>query len=207
MLTAFTIVKFSHQGPSAVKRWYIVFAWIPILVVSSWAIAQPETLSGRVLRIEGPDTLIVEGPGGVQYPVSPSGVDAGDVGHAAGARAHDRLEESLVGRHVTVTNMQPGGAGVYRGVINYGRQDMNRQWIEEGLFPYDGDSAPSDQQEKYMTAEELARAAEKGVWRPMEPGVQPPSDKSTVNPPPGGPGFIEAVPPPGGWQFRPLESR
>ena len=157
------------------------------------ALAQGTALSGRVIRVLGPNQVVVEGPGGAQYQVQMRGTQSATPGYPADSYAEERLTTDLLGRHVTVDQIS-GSANQLQGVISYGDSDINRQWLSEGMLRYDEDSAAHSSAAGYRAAENEARYAERGIWRPM--------DETSAAERSGGPA-VELEPPPGGWQFRP----
>lgn len=159
------------------------------------ALGQASSLSGRVVRITGPNQVVVEGPGGAQYEVQLRGTSAAEGDLSAGL-AQDRLTSDLLGRHVTVDHLS-GSANRLQGEVYYGNSDVNEEWVRDGLLRYDEENAAEDSADEYRAAEIEARLSERGIWRPMDT-VSSPSPQPA---PLGEPTVLE--PPPGGWQFRP----
>ena len=171
------------------------------LAFAGSALGQTGTLSGRVVRITGPNQVVVEGPGGAQYEVQLRGTLAPSTGNPASGLAQERLTSDLLGRHVTVDNLS-GSANRLQGEVYYGDSDVNREWVREGLLRYDEENTPDDSAEAYRAAEIEARLSERGIWRPMDT-LEPASSPGPALP--SQPTVLE--PPPGGWQFRPEAPR
>lgn len=157
--------------------------------------ADPYGLSGRVLRVLGPNRLVVEGPGGAQYQVLLRGTEPGATTHPATRDAETRLVETLVGRHVSITDVAGGtSSATVFGVVRLGHEDINYQWLRDGMLRFDGSTADASAIDAYAAAEDAARAAGIGIWA-----------EEHLDAPPSTPA-VPATPPPGGWQFRPLRS-
>ena len=165
-----------------------------VMLICTASFAQGTTLSGRVIRVLGPNQVVVEGPGGAQYQVQLRGTESAASGYSG---AEERLSSDLLGRHVTVDQIS-GSANQLQGVIHYGRSDVNREWLNEGLLRYDEDSVDDGSAAAYRAAENEARYGERGIWRPTDEASEP-------APAPGP--AVEMEPPPGGWQFRPERPR
>jgi endonuclease YncB( thermonuclease family) len=150
-------------------------------------------LSGQVMRVLGPDTIEVRGPGEVLYQVHLRGTAAGDPDHPAAFETETRLISGLVGRHVTLTNVTGSGTRL-EAVVRYGQEDLNRELIEDGMLRFDNETAEPGLVYDYTTAEDKARMKALGVWRPMEPRETPPPPALPAHP---------LAEPEGGWQFRP----
>lgn len=166
------------------------------------AFGQATTLSGRVVRITGPNQVVVEGPGGAQYQVQLSGTSAASLDDPSAGLAQDRLTSDLLGRHVTVDAIS-GSANQLQGVVSYGNTDVNREWVREGLLRSDTENESATEADAYRAAEIEARLSERGIWRPMEQTDNPPPETTSALP--AQPTVLE--PPPGGWQFRPTPPR
>jgi endonuclease YncB( thermonuclease family) len=153
------------------------------------------TLSGQVMRVLGPDTIEVRGPGEVLYRVHLRGTAPGDPDHPAAFETETRLISDLVGRHVTLKNVTGSGTQL-EAVVHYGQEDFNRELIEDGMLRFDEETAEPGLVYDYTTAEDKARLKALGVWRPMEPRDTPPPPALPAHP---------LAEPEGGWQFRPAE--
>jgi endonuclease YncB( thermonuclease family) len=153
------------------------------------------TLSGQVMRVLGPDTIEVRGPGEVLYRVHLRGTTPGDPGHPAAFETETRLISDLVGRHVTLTSVTGSGTQL-EAVVHYGQEDLNRELIEDGMLRFDNETAEPGLVYDYTTAEDKARMKALGVWRPMEPRDLPPPRELPEHP---------LAEPRGGWQFRPAD--
>ena len=169
-----------------------------LVIWATTAQGQTSSLSGRVMRITGPNQVIVEGPGGAQYQVRLQGTSAAGL-DAAASYAQERLTSDLLGRHVTVDNIS-GNANQLKGVVSYGHEDINHRWVSEGMLRYDEEDSKKDRADAYRAAETEARLSERGIWRQMEtsnpePAPEPPHQPTEV-----------LEPPPGGWKFRPTNT-
>lgn len=155
--------------------------------------ADPWGVSGRVLRVLGPNRLVVEGPGGAQYQVLLRGTAPAAASHPATRDAETRLIETLVGRHVSITDVAGGmSSSTVFGVVRFGNEDINYQWLRDGMLRFDGSTADASIIDAYAAAEDEAHAAGIGIWAEAYSADE--SDTPAV----------PATPPPGGWQFRPL---
>lgn len=157
------------------------------------AVAGPN-ISGQVMRVLGPDTLVVKGPGDVLYTVHLRGTTTGEPGNPAASQTQARLMSDLVGRRVTLTNVS-GTGNRLEAVVEYGRTDLNQELIRDGMLQFDGDSASPELIDQYSVLEEQARAESLGVWRPVEAPMAQPVPA------------VPAEPPEGGWKFRPLTTK
>ena len=132
---------------------------------------EPYGVSGRVLRVLGPNRLVIEGPGGVQHHVYLRGTAPATAGHTATRDAEQQLMETLVGRHVTVTDIAGGPSStMMMGVVRFGNEDINHQWLRAGLLRFDGATADAPMIDAYTAAEDEARAAGLGIWAEDNPG-------------------------------------
>jgi len=160
-----------------------------------WAVhcpAQDGTLSGQVLRVTGPNEVVVQGPGGTQYQVRLRGTFPGPANHPESVAAQEYMYENLVGRRVTITDVSGGGASV-EGTLWYGDQDVNRNVLNDGLLRFDPSSVEGDTIEVYSKSEQEARDTGRGIWAPVD-------DEGNLPQP------TPATPPPDGWKFRPVDA-
>lgn len=141
-----------------------------VLLISQPAVA--ETLSGRVLRVQDGDTITIIDANNIQRTVRLSGVEAPQANQPYGGAAASRLQQSLVGKNVTVEyGAASGGHHSVTGRVFVGDRDVGLEQVQEGLAKYN----PTQERfanERYAIAERAAREAERGLWT-QQPGALP----------------------------------
>lgn len=168
-------------------------ALVSLLMLLGPATSSSRELSGLVMRVLGPDSLEIKGPGEVLYSVHLRGTTAGNSGELAELSSNTELMSQLVGRYVTLTNVSGSGTRL-EAVVEYGNADFNQELIRSGMHKFNDSAANPGLVYDYTTAEEKARIKSLGIWRPMED--RPSAPPKTLGP-------LEE--PAGGWQFRPTE--
>ena len=178
---------------SSRKHLSVAMGLCSLILWGAAAVAGPD-ISGQVMRVLGPDTLVVKGPGDVLYTVHLRGTMTGERGNPAATQTQSRLVSDLVGRRVTLTNVA-GTGNRLEAVVEYGNVDLNQELIRDGMLQYDEETVSPELVDHYTILEEQARTESLGVWRPVEERPATPAP------------MVPAAPPEGGWKFRPLTTK
>lgn len=141
------------------------------LMTVSCITLQPQTLTGKVVRIADGDTftLLVEKK---HHRIRLYGIDAPETkgGQPYSQKAKDYLASMIAGKTVQVEVKDTDRYGRYLGVVNTGGiKDVNLEMIRSGMaWHYDYfDNTPA-----YKMAQQQAKKAKKGLW----------ADPSPINP-------------------------
>jgi len=146
-----------------------------LLVVS--APVMSDTLTGRVLRVNDGDFLVVLGAGNAQYGIRLSGIIAPEIGQPYGQNSMTNLSDLVTGKYVVVDYARRDRYGRIVGKVLLNGQDMNLEQIKAGLAWHNKETM-NEQLAKdwalYAAAEDEAKAAKRGLWN--DPNPVPPQE-------------------------------
>ena len=141
------------------------------------AIAQPQTITGKVVAISDGDTLTVLDASKQQHKIRLVGIDAPEIIQAFGEKAKNSLSDLVRGKTVTVSNLKVARNGWIVGKVTLSGRDINLEQIRRGYAwfyrAYAKDLSRADAT-AYEQAESRAREERRGLW--SEPGPLAPWD-------------------------------
>jgi len=154
-----------------IRATLILFALLPS------AIAQPQTITGKVVAISDGDTLTVLDASKQQHKIRLVGIDAPEIIQAFGEKAKNSLSDLVRGKTVTVSNLKVARNGWIVGKVTLSGRDINLEQIRRGYAwfyrAYAKDLSRADAT-AYEQAESRAREERRGLW--SEPGPLAPWD-------------------------------
>jgi endonuclease YncB( thermonuclease family) len=159
----------SFAGIRVRDRYRVVLLVVLIsTLLLAWCEASPDVmLTGRILRVEDSDVVVLLGPGNAQHKVRLLGIDAPDTGQPYAEAAKDYLATRVVGRFVVVEYGGRDPYGSILGKVVLSGSDLGLEQISAGMAWHskrDQDlQSPADQR-AYAKAEEQARQAQMGLW-------------------------------------------
>jgi endonuclease YncB( thermonuclease family) len=143
-----------------------------LLLLLPLALAQAETLSGRVVRITDGDTLVVLDASKVQHKIRLQGIDAPERGQAFGTKSKENLSDLVAGKSVVVDYSKYDRYQRILGKVLVNGQDVNLEQIEDGMAwhykKYQGEQSFSDRV-KYSDAERESRRHKLDLWQDPHP--------------------------------------
>ncbi len=139
------------------------------------------TLTGRVLRVETGDRLVVVDRGGAQYPVHLLGIAAPGPGEPFGSAARDLLVRQAAGRFAVVEWGGRRTGAVVTGVVQIGTHDPALDLLYAGLARLDDAEAAllsPERLQRYQHAQREAQEQRRGIWSlagqpPAPPDTRP----------------------------------
>ena len=141
-------------------------AVVCVLIGTACAAAEPQALTGKVVRIADGDTLTVLDAANVQHKVRLAGIDAPERGQPFGSKARELLATLTMGKTVTVRGGRPDKYGRTLARVEVEGQDVNRELVAEGLAWH---YTQFDRSDDLAAAERAARAARRGLWADAKP--------------------------------------
>jgi endonuclease YncB( thermonuclease family) len=145
---------------------------VSLLLLLPFALAQADTLTGRVVRVTYGDTIVVLDASKVQHKIRLQGIDAPERGQAFGTRSQENLSDLVAGKSVVVDYSKYDRYQRILGKVLLNREDVNLEQIEAGMAwhykKYQGEQSSSDRI-TYSDAEREARRQKLGLWRDPEP--------------------------------------
>lgn len=140
------------------------------------ALAQPiahaDTLTGRVVRVTGGDTIVILDASNTQHKIRLQGIDAPERGQAFGTKSKEHLSELVAGKSVVVDYDKYDRYQRVLGKVLLNDLDMNLKQIEAGMAwhykKYENEQTISDRI-KYSDAEREARRVRRGLWQDTNP--------------------------------------
>ena len=136
-----------------------------------------EPIADRVVGVLDGDTITVLTALNRQYKIRLSGIDAPESGQAFGQNAKKALSDCAFGKQVSIDGDKLDRYGRTIGRVMVGQVDCNICQVELGLAwhykKYAGER-PVAESKSYAVAEDLARAAKRGLW--ADPHAIPPWD-------------------------------
>jgi len=149
-----------------IRATLILFALLPS------AIAQPQTITGKVVAISDGDTLTVLDASKQQHKIRLVGIDAPEIIQAFGEKAKNSLSDLVRGKTVTVSNLKVARNGWIVGKVTLSGRDINLEQIRRGYAwfyrAYAKELSPEDAT-AYQQAEAKAREDHLGLWAGAEP--------------------------------------
>lgn len=137
-----------------------------------FALAQAETLTGRVVAVADGDTITVLDSLNQQHKIRLAGIDAPEKKQAFGQVSKQHLADLAFGKLVDVEWFKHDKYRRVIGKVRVGTQDANLEQVKAGLAwhykKYEAEQAPADRRQ-YSEAEESARLKRVGLWRDSSP--------------------------------------
>ena len=142
------------------------------ILIITHSLTYAGTLTGRVVRVSGGDTIVVLGTGNAQHIIRLQGIDAPERGQAYGTKSKEHLSESVAGKFVVVEYDKRDRYERILGKVLLSGEDMNLEQIKAGLAwhhkKYEAEQTTSDRV-KYSDAEREARMEKRGLWHDPTP--------------------------------------
>jgi endonuclease YncB( thermonuclease family) len=138
-------------------------------------IAQTQTIRGKVTVVAEGDTLTVLDGSNRQHNIRLIGIDAPELNQAFGEKAKKSLSDLVYGKTVTVTGSKTDRDLYILGKVMLGARDINLEQIRRGFawfYRRYATELSRDDARAYESAEDDARARERGLW--ADPGPIPP---------------------------------
>jgi endonuclease YncB( thermonuclease family) len=130
------------------------------------------TFSGRVVKVEDGDTIVVLDDANRSYKIRLQGIDAPEGGQAFGDRSRQNLADEVFGNQVSVEWAKRDRYGRIVGkVLLYGR-DVCLEQIRAGMawhYKFYQNEQSAEDRKMYADAEEEARMARRGLWVDVDP--------------------------------------
>jgi endonuclease YncB( thermonuclease family) len=134
--------------------------------------AHADILTGKVIHVADGDTITVLDDTHTQHKIRLAGIDAPEKKQAFGNVSKQRLVDMVAGQSVAVEWVKVDKYGRKVGKVLLDGLDCNLVQVKRGLAwhykQYQREQSPTDQQ-SYAAAEDLARAAQVGLWRDVDP--------------------------------------
>jgi endonuclease YncB( thermonuclease family) len=145
---------------------------LPILTLFvamlSWGVAQAAAITGRVVHMADGDTITILDSHNEQHRVRLAGIDAPEKGQPFGQRSKQNLSAMIAGRTVTVEFLKFDRYQRMVGKVMLDGRDICLEQIKAGMAwhykKYDREQSAEDRA-LYAAAEDLARAARRGLWQ------------------------------------------
>jgi micrococcal nuclease len=141
-----------------------------LLLLATPALAAPTatetTLRLKVTSVHDGDTLTGINEANEQVKVRLDAIDAPELSQPYGQASRKALAEKVFGKVVMVTTKKRDQYGRVIGHVIVGKRDVNLELLEEGAaWHYE----QYDKNKRLREAEQVARAAKKGLWREPDP--------------------------------------
>jgi len=131
---------------------------------------------GKIEKVVDGDSLVAVDEDGERWRVRLGGIDAPEVGQPFGDVATTRLGALVSGREVRVRILEKRGTRIVVGKVTIGDEDdVVIPLLQEGLawvYPAQADLVSGGDSERYVGAQDQARANGRGFWR--DPESRPP---------------------------------
>jgi endonuclease YncB( thermonuclease family) len=141
------------------------------------AVAQSESITGKVIGVADGDTLTVLDSGLQPRKIRLDGIDAPESRQDYGSRSKQSLADLVFGKTVTVTSSKKDEYGRAVGKVTLDGRDINLEQINRGMAwfyrEYAKELNPQDAR-LYEKAEASAKSAKRGLW--ADPSPTPPWD-------------------------------
>ena len=134
--------------------------------------ANADVLLGRVIKVADGDTITVLDDTNTQHKIRLTGIDAPEKRQAFGNVSKQNLADMVAGQSVAVEWVKVDRYGRKLGKVLLAGLDCNLVQVKRGLAwhykQYQREQPPTDQQ-SYAAAEIVARTAQVGLWRDVDP--------------------------------------
>lgn len=141
------------------------------------AMAQPQTITGKVVGVSDGDTITVLDEQKRQHKIRLDGIDAPESNQDFGSRAKQSLSDLVFGKTVTVTSSKRDRYGRVLGKVSLDGRDVNLEQINRGFawfYRAYARELSRDDAVAYERAENDAKTGKRGLW--VEPQPIPPWD-------------------------------
>jgi endonuclease YncB( thermonuclease family)/methylphosphotriester-DNA--protein-cysteine methyltransferase len=152
-------------------------------------------IEGKVINVHDGDTITVLDQDNKKFHIRLQGIDAPELKQEFGAVSQQNLSRMVLGKQVTIVWTKVDKYRRTVGTIMLDGQDVNIEQVKAGLAwhfkKYEDEQSPEDRR-TYSAAEQSARAAELGLWKPPSSPTAPGDWRQAVKakrwgppPPPG----------------------
>jgi endonuclease YncB( thermonuclease family) len=146
----------------------LFFSLLVLLAGPCWS----ETLFGAVIGVSDGDTITVLDSANLQHKIRLSGIDAPEKHQPFSARSKENLSRLVFGQKVIIEWHKRDRYKRMVGRVLVNGQDVNLEQIRAGMAwhfkRYKGEQ-PSMERIGYASAENEARAVQRGLWRDPHP--------------------------------------